>query len=333
MPPVPLSADRQAITLSADRQAITNHMKNSEGHSEKDFTESRNHWYNPDFLELMAKRWGLSGYHSLLDVGAGQCHWNKLLLPFLQKNATVTAIDSDPKWAAGSEALSAYFAERGTPFEYLRADAHELPFPDASFDVVTCQTVLIHLPGPERALGEMMRVVKPGGIVICAEPSNRAQFVLQDSVNRGEDIEATLERVRMGLAMEKIKLMDGEGDQSFGDLLAGTMNRLGFRHIQSFLNDKTVAVYPPYAAAEQQAAINNYLGWEEDGRLFDREKAHLLELNKSDFSAFLDSYDGRFGNDQRLESLKNKNYHNGGASLLYLVSGKKTGRGVGQWPK
>ena len=295
----------------------------TEGHSEKDFTESRNHWYNPDFLELMAKRWGLSRCQSLLDVGAGLCHWNKLLLPFLQKNATITAIDSDPKWAEGSEGLTAYFAERKTPFEYHRADAQKLPFPDASFDVVTCQTVLIHLPDPERALGEMMRVVKPGGIVICAEPSNRAQFILQDSVNRNEDIETTLERVKMGLAMEKIKLMDGEGDQSFGDLLAGTMGRLGFRQIQSFLNDKTVAIFPPYATIEQQAAINNYLGWEDDDRLFDQEKAHLLELNKNDFPAFLDRYDGRFGSDRMLESLKNKTYHNGGASLMYLVSGKK----------
>ena len=45
------------------------------------------------------------------------------------------------------------------------SDAYRLPFPDRSFDAVFEHTVLFHLREPVRALVEMRRVVRPGGIV------------------------------------------------------------------------------------------------------------------------------------------------------------------------
>src|SRR5262249_7941665 len=45
-----------------------------------------------------------------------------------------------------------------------------LPFPDASFDVVSAFDVLQHLPAPELALGEAQRVLRPGGVLVGAPP-------------------------------------------------------------------------------------------------------------------------------------------------------------------
>ncbi|MBI2099171.1 class I SAM-dependent methyltransferase [Candidatus Uhrbacteria bacterium] len=45
-------------------------------------------------------------------------------------------------------------------------DAHALPFPDNSFDLVLCIEVLEHLKSPERAIAEMKRVLRPGGKLI-----------------------------------------------------------------------------------------------------------------------------------------------------------------------
>jgi ubiquinone/menaquinone biosynthesis C-methylase UbiE len=67
-----------------------------------------------------------------------------------------------------------------------RADAENLPFPDASFDIVTCLGVLEYLPSYENALREARRVLKPGGIVIYSLPTRISQsyvsFQVADAV-------------------------------------------------------------------------------------------------------------------------------------------------------
>jgi ubiquinone/menaquinone biosynthesis C-methylase UbiE len=46
---------------------------------------------------------------------------------------------------------------------FLEADGRALPFEDASFDVVVFDSTLTHVPGPELALGEAFRVLRPLG--------------------------------------------------------------------------------------------------------------------------------------------------------------------------
>ena len=46
-----------------------------------------------------------------------------------------------------------------------QADVMSLPYEDQSFDAVMAAHVLEHLPDPQRALAEMVRVLKPGGMV------------------------------------------------------------------------------------------------------------------------------------------------------------------------
>jgi ubiquinone/menaquinone biosynthesis C-methylase UbiE len=47
------------------------------------------------------------------------------------------------------------------------ADAEALPFPDGSFDAVTCRYAVMLLPDAPQALREMCRVLVPGGRVVC----------------------------------------------------------------------------------------------------------------------------------------------------------------------
>ncbi|MDP5121461.1 MAG: methyltransferase domain-containing protein, partial [Spirosomaceae bacterium] len=263
-------------------------------HSETYFHDGRNFWYNEDFLDLMAKRWSLNRYKTMLDIGCGLCHWSKLLLPYLQPEAEVTAMDNDEVWAEGDEQIFDYFENRSSSLEFVKGDAHRLPFEDDSFDVVTCQTVLIHLKNPEKSLAEMKRVVKPNGIVICAEPNNLVQAILKDSVNRKESIEATTERFESSLSSEHLKQMDKKGHNSFGDLLAGTMTKLGFQNVKSYLNDKLTPILPPYDKPEQAAAISFYLNNAEN------EADELIK-----------------------QQIENGTYFNGGGTMMYLVSGQK----------
>lgn len=51
----------------------------------------------------------------------------------------------------------------------LWASAESLPFTDCYFDSVVCRSVLHHLPDCKKALGEIKRVLKPGGKFVCWE--------------------------------------------------------------------------------------------------------------------------------------------------------------------
>src|SRR4029079_1327620 len=81
-------------------------------------------------------------------------------------------------------------------FSYRQGEAQRLPFPDSSFDLTTCQTLLIHLPDPGAAIAEMLRVTKPGGLVAVAEPNNLTESLLLDSISNQAGIDEIVELVR-----------------------------------------------------------------------------------------------------------------------------------------
>lgn len=70
------------------------------------------------------------------------------------------------------EACTANGTRLGIPVSGRVADAEDLPFPHASFDLVLGHAVLHHLPDVDAALAECLRVLRPGGrLVIAGEPS------------------------------------------------------------------------------------------------------------------------------------------------------------------
>ncbi len=59
--------------------------------------------------------------------------------------------------------------------QFRRMDAEQLDLPDANFDVVLCALGLMYLPDAEAALGEMRRVLRPGGRIVLAIWGARAR--------------------------------------------------------------------------------------------------------------------------------------------------------------
>ncbi|GAA0432464.1 hypothetical protein Aca07nite_19610 [Actinoplanes capillaceus] len=114
----------------------------------------------------------LSSGISLLDVGCGPGTITAELAELVAPGR-VTALEQT------GEALGlarAEIARRGLAnVDFAVGDVHALDFPDDSFDVVHAHQVLQHVADPVRALREMRRVTRPGGVV-AARDSDYAAF-------------------------------------------------------------------------------------------------------------------------------------------------------------
>jgi ubiquinone/menaquinone biosynthesis C-methylase UbiE len=107
---------------------------------------------------------GARPQHHALDVACGP---GFLTMAFARRCARAEGIDATP---ALLERARADAARRGLGnVHFARGDAEALPFPDAGFDVVSCRAAFHHFPHPERVLGEMRRVAKPGGRLLVAD--------------------------------------------------------------------------------------------------------------------------------------------------------------------
>jgi len=232
-----------------------NEFAGQEAHSAEYFGDTRDHWWNADFVQLMAQRWRLSDVQHVLDVGCGVGHWGGELAKVLPPEARITGIDREASWVEKARER-AKLRPNPERFSYRVGEVQRLPFPDDTFDLTTCQTVLIHVPDPAAALAEMIRVTKPGGLVAVAEPNNVASNLHVDSVSSKASIEDLVELTRFHLTCERGKANLGLGNNSVGDLLPGIFAESGrLEGIDVYLNDKVATLLPPYASEAERALV------------------------------------------------------------------------------
>jgi SAM-dependent methyltransferase len=287
------------------------------------FEELRDYLWNRDHVRLIASRLGLQDVGSMLDVGCGVGHWTFLLASVLPPDVQVVGVDSEPQWieeaAARAERLGV--SDR---FDFLCGDATDLDFPDAVFDLVTCQTLLMHMADPRATVGELLRVTKPGGFVMFSEPNSLSALLVLSSANAEAPIEEFVELVRFGLRCERGKAALGEGNDSVGNLLPGYLADHGAVDIQTFACDKTHGLHPPYASSEQQALREYYLEGP-DTMLWPREKAQRYFLagggSEAEFEA---GWEARLAECARdAAAITAGTFHSVGGFSLYLTAARR----------
>lgn len=110
--------------------------------------------------------------HTVVDIGCGPGIDLRMLVA---SGAEVIGVDRDAVMLAE--------ARRRVPGADLRlGDAHALPVADRSADRARADRVLQHLADPAGALGEVFRVLRPGGMVGMAEPDWDTLTVAADDV-------------------------------------------------------------------------------------------------------------------------------------------------------
>ncbi|MEO6808270.1 MAG: class I SAM-dependent methyltransferase [Isosphaeraceae bacterium] len=118
-------------------------------------------FYSPlqKFVTRVCPPGNQAGSVRLLDVGCG-CGWSTFT--FANAGYDANGIDLNPA------------AFEPPPHDHCRlcpGSATEIPFPSESFDLVVCYQCLEHVPDPSRALDEMARVCRPGGVVAIVGPN------------------------------------------------------------------------------------------------------------------------------------------------------------------
>jgi SAM-dependent methyltransferase len=107
-----------------------------------------------------------------LDIGAGLAHKTALVgrqfgvrprdTVCLEKHGTAFPVESGGGGGGGG-------ATNGGGFTYEYYDGRTLPYPDGSFDLVSCMQVLHHVRTAKGLIREIARVLRPGGVVVVQD--------------------------------------------------------------------------------------------------------------------------------------------------------------------
>jgi len=110
------------------------------------------------FLDALAPPPG----DTLLDVACGS---GQLALVAAERGLKVTGVDIATNLILAARGRA---AAAGLDVRFDEGDAEALPYPDATFDLVTSLYGAMFAPQPDRVAAELLRVCRPGGIVAMA---------------------------------------------------------------------------------------------------------------------------------------------------------------------
>lgn len=113
------------------------------------------------FAEWIVSHYDLQTGQRVLELGCGTgSMWRGVTLP---DDCRVTLTDFSAGMLETAKANTAHLAA-----DYAVVDAQDIPYPDASFDVIIANMMLYHVPDIAKALAEIRRVLRPGGRFLAA---------------------------------------------------------------------------------------------------------------------------------------------------------------------
>jgi len=136
------------------------------------------------FLEKIwfggGRQWlGARAQGRVLEIAIG----TGLNLAHYPRDVTITGIELSPAMLAIAKRRA---ADLGRDVDLHTGDAQALPFPDGSFNTVVCALSLCTIPDPATAIGQMKRVLVPGGRLLLLDhiastwpPVRAAQWLLE----------------------------------------------------------------------------------------------------------------------------------------------------------
>ncbi|MCU7722660.1 methyltransferase domain-containing protein [Actinoplanes sp. KI2] len=147
-------------------------------------------------------------------------------LPFYRPGTTITGIELSTEMLAVARTRA---AELGRAADLREGDAHRLPFEDGSFDTVVCVLSLCTITDPARAIGEMKRVLVPGGTLLLADHIRSSFGPLRVAQRLAEQV--TIRTAGEHFTRRQLPLVQAQGFEIVETerLKAGTVERIRAR--------------------------------------------------------------------------------------------------------
>jgi SAM-dependent methyltransferase len=300
-----------------------NDVKGVRPHSSEYFGAERDFFWNSDYLDLLRDRLDLTAVHRAADIGCGVGHWSKILSPRLAPGCELVGVDREPSYNA---LYLEHMSDCSPQITAVTGDACDLPLPDHSFDLATCQTLMLHLQAPQKALREMMRITKPGGLILCIEPNNLVARLPFNGLMGEADPETLilLSELEWRYVLGRARL--GKGAEFVGEQLPGLFAQSGLESIQVWLCDKAVPSFPPYGSEAEAAGRQAMERWRaEESGPFDRNEARENVLAGGGSEVFFDKAWQLglkcFGD--MLDACRQGRWSAAGGGLFYIVGARK----------
>jgi ubiquinone/menaquinone biosynthesis C-methylase UbiE len=150
---------------------------------------------------------------------------------------TVTRVQAVDPAVAGRKLAAKRVAASGVPVEYVGLDGERLPADDASVDHVLTTWTLCTIPDVDRALGEIRRVLRPGGSLQFLEhgraPDEKVRrwqdrlTPVQRRIAGGCHLNRAIDRLvsDAGLRVDRLDTYYLKGPKAFGFMYEGTATR------------------------------------------------------------------------------------------------------------
>lgn len=144
----------------------------------------------------------LTGSERVLDAGCGTGAFAEAVAPHVGE--VIGVDESEAFVAAANEALGSLSVC------FMVGDARVLGFPSGSFDLAGCLRVLHHTDDPARVVSELVRVVRPGGVVVVVDQLAHLEAETAQRIDRFEHArDATHSRLLR--SVEIVSLLERSG--------------------------------------------------------------------------------------------------------------------------
>jgi len=197
--------------------------------------------HNDDyFLFLVEKVWKLDSPCSIVDFGCGNGMLGSILMPLLPEGSSYSGFDQSATLIEEAKRMW-----KSAPYQssFNVGTIFDAPFEDSLFDVSISNAVLMHVPHPEKAIEQMIRVTKDGGMVITCDANRNAHNALFHIHETRESENAALELFQ---TMNREIFRQTGVDHNLGVKTPVLMHKAGLKNVQARMNDSMRLLFPPF---------------------------------------------------------------------------------------